>query len=135
MGVTNVVIDRPAVLSNLRWEVERTGKKATNPEYRDLVRLILAVFLETARAHGGDRAITIMDRRQAVLRGLAPVSIMQHSWPPHALIKGRGRPSMVPPMEVMADIPGTFCETQEDVKEAVDESQLMCFRSVELLRS
>jgi len=135
LGLTNVVIDRPAVLPNLRWEVGRTGKRATNPEYRDLVRLILAVFLETARRHGGDWAMTVMDRRQAVLLGLAPVSILQHHWPPHALIQGRGRPRVVPPMEVLADIPGTFCETQGDVKEAVDESQIMCFRSVELLCS
>ena len=135
LGVTTVVIDRTSVLSNLRWEVERTGKKAKHPAYRGLVRLILAVFLETARAHGGDRAITIVDRRDAVLRGLAPGGIVRHSWPPHALTHGRGWPCTMPPVELMADIAGAFCETQEDVKEAADESQLTCFRSVELLRS
>ena len=106
LNLTTVIIDRTSVLSNLRWEVERIGKKAMDPAYRGLVVLILAVFLEMARVRGGDSAITIMDRRVAVFRGLAPGSILGHNWPPHALIGGRVWPGMPPPIELMADVAG-----------------------------
>ena len=85
-GATTVVVDRAAILSNLRWEVGGDGKKAKDPGYRAMVQLILADFLQWAMAQGGDVAITIRSRTDAVRRGLAQPIILGHNWPPHALI-------------------------------------------------
>jgi len=113
LGATTVVIDRTSVLSNLRWEVDKTGKKAADPAYRAFVRLVLADFLESAMAQGGDAALTIMGRRVAVRRGLAQRSILRRRWPPHSLIEGRGWPNMPPPIDLLTDVSGTFWETQQ----------------------
>jgi len=116
-----VVIDRYAILSNLRWEVEAKGKMATDPAFRAFVRLVLADFLESTNAQGGDAAITIMSRDQAVSRGVAPAYIKLKKWPPHRLILKGSLPNMPSPIDLLTDVAGTSWETQEGVTEAVDE--------------
>jgi len=46
IGSTTVVVDRGAILSNLRWEVDGNGRMAKDHTYRSAVRLILAGIMD-----------------------------------------------------------------------------------------
>lgn len=127
-----MVIDRSSVMSNLRYEVPPPpphaclvmqhcvhhrkvffvywfsqvsgyGKRAKSELYRDVVCSILADFQAAADHRGAPLDVTILNREEAVRRGLVNSEILRHNWPPHRLIEAGRRSNAMNVVDALHD--------------------------------
>lgn len=84
-------------------QVSGYGKRAKSELYRDVVCSILADFQAAADHRGAPLDVTILNREEAVRRGLVDSEILRHNWPPHRLIETGRRSNAMNVVDALHD--------------------------------
>lgn len=84
-------------------QVSGYGKRAKSELYRDIVCSILADFQAAADHRGAPLDVTILNREEAVHRGLVDSDILRHNWPPHRLIEAGRRSNTMNVVDALHD--------------------------------